>query len=476
MGSSSSTNGRSPQTHAELRTPLRTAHRAVHHQRQRQLPECRPDGSDRRHNLAPASSSLSTRTGRRASVSPTASPTRRCFAAARASTTIPNQTNSYTFLNTNPPWATIFNCNWSTGLPTLNLSNPFAVPAACPLAGANPSGLIVTPPWDQPTGRMNQWSASLDRQFWNGGGLELQYLGSHSYHLDRSYYNNTPLPGPGPVNSRRPNKNFGGPIRTINNDLIANYESMSAIFRQRMRKGSAGQVSYTWAHTLDVNTDSNGGGTPMNPYYWKADYGNSNWDIRHRVVATFVYDIPFFSGANPLLKTVFANWQANGIVTMRSGLAVQRQHRHRHRQYRLQRHLPAEPGQDADRQLRPRPPGRLHRRDAPSRSPICIRRTRTNFAYGNAGRNILRGPGAQRSTSRSRRTSRSASGARFQFRFETFGSVQPRELRESVVDDQHFVVSGTSPAPPATATSSLEANFRSKGAFEKQCAISRPFF
>ena len=30
----------------------------------------------------------------------------------------PNQTNSYTFLNTNPPFTTILNCNWSSGLPT----------------------------------------------------------------------------------------------------------------------------------------------------------------------------------------------------------------------------------------------------------------------------------------------------------------------------------------------------------------------
>jgi hypothetical protein len=45
----------------------------------------------------------------------------------------PNQTNSYTFLNTNPPWSPIFQCTWSSGLAPLSLSNPFAVPAACPL-------------------------------------------------------------------------------------------------------------------------------------------------------------------------------------------------------------------------------------------------------------------------------------------------------------------------------------------------------
>ena len=160
---------------------------------------------------------------------------------------------------------------------------------ACPASvrsGAPTAALIVTDPWDQPTGRMNQWSAGLERQLWSGGGLEVQYLGSHSYHLDRSFYNNTPLPGPGAVNSRRPNPLFG-PIRTIDTDEIANYESMSVIFRQRMTHGLQMLASYTWSHTLDVTTDSNGGGTPMNPYRWKADYGNSNWDIRHRFVATF---------------------------------------------------------------------------------------------------------------------------------------------------------------------------------------------
>jgi hypothetical protein len=111
-----------------------------------------------------------------------------------------------------------------------------------------------------------------------------------------------------------------GPIRTIANDLIGNYESMSLIFRQRTSRGLQMQASYTWAHTLDVSTDSNGGGTPMNPYWWKADYGNSNWDIRHRLLASFIYDIPFFATANPFLKGAFAGWQANGIITIQSGL------------------------------------------------------------------------------------------------------------------------------------------------------------
>lgn len=330
----------------------------------------------------------------------------------------PNQTNSYTFLNTNPPWSPIFQCNWSTGLPTLSLSNPFAVSAACPLPGSNSGALIVTPPEHQPTQRMNQWSASLNRQLWNGGGLELQYLGSHAYHLDRSYYNNSPLPGPGPVNSRRPNPLFG-PIRTISNDLIANYESMSLIFRQRTSHGLQMLASYTWSHTLDVSTDSNGGGTPMNPYWWKADYGNSNWDIRHRLVLSFVYDVPFFNVTNPFLKAAFTKWQANGIVTIQTSLpfnvstGTDTANSAASGTYRP--NLVHAPSADC---------GRNH-------MVACIDATAftvadlypispANFAYGNAGRNLLRYDGVENIDFSIFKNFPITERMRFQFRFETF--------------------------------------------------------
>ena len=58
----------------------------------------------------------------------------------------------------------------------------------------------------------------------------------------------------------------------------------------------------------------------MNPYNWKADYGNSNWDIRHRLVTSFVYDVPFFATSNPVLKAAFAKWQMNGILTLQTGV------------------------------------------------------------------------------------------------------------------------------------------------------------
>jgi hypothetical protein len=178
---------------------------------------------------------------------------------------------------------------------------------------------VITDNWHLPTAYMNQWSFGVERELWRNGGLEIQHLGSHSLHLDRSYFNNTPQPGPGLVSTRRPNPLFGQ-IRTVQNDEIGNYHGLSVVLHQRLTHGLSAQASYTWSHTLDVTTDSNGGGAPMNPYNWRADYGNSNWDIRHRFVMFFVYDVPFFSTANPIVRAVFASWQMNGIVTVQTGL------------------------------------------------------------------------------------------------------------------------------------------------------------
>jgi hypothetical protein len=330
----------------------------------------------------------------------------------------PNQTNSYTFLNTNPPYTTILSCTYTVGssqqIPTL--LNPIT-PGVCPAAAT--AGTIVTPPWHQPTPRMNQWSAGLERQIGNGAGVELQYLGTHAYHLDRSYYNNTPLlPGPGAVNSRRPNKLFGV-IRTINMDEISNYESLTVIFRQRLSHGLTLTAHYTWSHTLDVSDNSNAGGTPMNPFNWRADYGNANWDIRHRFVASFVYSIPFFHTSSVFLRGAFGGWQSNGIITIQSGTPFN-----------------VSTGTDTANTGSPGTyrPDLLH---APSdncgRGHLvgCIDQTAytiadlypanpNNFAYGNEGRNLLHGPGSQTVNFSLFKNLPIHERLKFQFRFETF--------------------------------------------------------
>jgi len=236
---------------------------------------------------------------------------------------------------------------------------------------------------------MNQWSFGIQRQLSRSTGLDLQYLGSHSLHLDRSYFNNTPyFPAPGAINPRRPNQLFGQ-IRTISNDLISNYHHLAVSVHQRVFHGMQFDLNYTWSHALDVTSDSNNGGAPMNPYNWRLDYGNAPFDLRHRFVATYIYDIPLFKNGSRLLKTAFGGWQINGITTLQSGtpfnLSMNTDAANTSAQGPQRPNLLKTPVYDC---------GSGHLLGCIDKSAFAVPGNIAQgiFAYGTAGRNILRGP------------------------------------------------------------------------------------
>ena len=158
----------------------------------------------------------------------------------------------------------------------------------------------------------------------------------------------------------------------------------------------------------------------MIPYLWKADYGNSNWDIRHRVLATFVYDIPFFPVSNPFLKGAFAKWQANGIITLQTGLpyivstGTDTANTASSGTYRPD--LVHAPSANC---------GRGHLVGCIDASAFTVQDlypiNPTNYAYGNAGRNLLHGPGSESVNFSLFKNFPIQERLKLQFRFETFG-------------------------------------------------------
>ncbi len=318
----------------------------------------------------------------------------------------PNQTNTFTFLNGNPPFSAVVTCASTPTVPLLSLNAPETT-ATC---GTAKIFNIISPNPNLPTEYMNQWSGDLERGLWASGALDIQYLGSHSTHLDRSYYDNTPLPGPGTVASRRPNQLFGD-IRIIQNDEEANYNGLSVTLRQRISHGFSTLASYTWSHNLDVTTDSNGGGAPMNPYNWHADYGNSNWDVRHRFVASFNYALPFFgSTSNYFLRETLGGWQTNGIVTLQSG-------------FPFNVILSGDPANTGRSNERPNLVGTPSDDCGDAHLTGCINAAAfapVTFAYGNAGRNLLYGPGLDNVDFSAFKNFALAERAKLQFRSEFF--------------------------------------------------------
>ena len=160
------------QTHAELRAALRAADRGLHGKRQRHRAQCHQTaivgGTPGFHFTNPQHSDWAPRLGFAYRIDD-----KTVFRGGGGIYYNPNQTNSYTFLSNNPPFATILNCTWSAGLTPVSLNSPVRFRGG--LSAPSPTaGTIATDPWNQPTARMNQWSASLERQLWSGGGLELR--------------------------------------------------------------------------------------------------------------------------------------------------------------------------------------------------------------------------------------------------------------------------------------------------------------
>jgi hypothetical protein len=224
----------------------------------------------------------------------------------------PNQMNTFTFLTNNPPLAPRFTYNNDPNNPTLSFDSPTGVATA-----TLPD--ITSPNRHLPNAYKNQWSFDIQRELFQSTVLDIQYLASRTKNLDRSYYVNTPQPGPGAINPRRPNQNFGN-IRIIQNDLIANYDSLAFVLRRRMTDGFSLNAHYTWSKTRDMADNSNSGGRIVNDFDIWSDYGPANWDVPHRFVVSGIYEMPFFrKSSNLFLREVLGGWQVSGVATFQTG-------------------------------------------------------------------------------------------------------------------------------------------------------------
>jgi hypothetical protein len=295
----------------------------------------------------------------------------------------PNQMNSFTFLTNNPPLAAEFTFQNNPGSPTLSFEQPFGVVGP----GGPPN--MITPNRDLPNSWKNQWSLDLQHEILPATVLDVQYLASRTKNLDRSFFNNTPLPGPGAIDPRRPNQAFRQ-IRVIQNDLIANYDSVSFILKRRMTRGFLADAHYTWSKTRDMATHSNGGGAIVNDYDIWSDYGPANWDVPHRFVLSLLYDVPFFrDSSNAVLKQVLGGWQVGSITTLQSGAPINITIQGDRANIGRGGQRPNVTGSPSlDCQSNPNGLGLINCIDASAFSLPDL------YTYGNAPRNMLRGPGS----------------------------------------------------------------------------------
>lgn len=317
--------------------------------------------------------------------------------------------NSITILSLNPPFANNFTYNTSRANPVITLSNPN--PASALGTSAKPD--ILTVDRYYPSAMMEQWSLDVERVLWRDAGLDVQFIGNHTDHLDTSLQLNAPLPGPGAIQARRPNQNFGN-IRDIRNLEHSNFEGLNVVFTQRLYRNISAELNYTWSHSLDMGLYSTGGGQIVNPYDPQADYGNSNDDIRHRFVGEFVWDIPYFrSASNLLLRTALGGWSFSGIEDIQTGNPV---------------NVTINPDQanTGEGSQRPDRIGPIHAGSCGAVLVACVNSNAfalpAPYTYGDAARNPFYGPGSINLNSALAKAFKIYENLDFQFRADAYNT------------------------------------------------------
>ncbi len=183
---------------------------------------------------------------------------------------------------------------------------------------------------DLRTAYMQHWNFNVQQELGRRRVLELAYVGSKGTKLLTARDINQPPPGvlpPGLPFVPRPVPQFDD-INLLESRANSNYHSLQARFQQRLDFGLALLSSYTWSKSIDdasnFFTSAGDPNFPQNSYDTRAERGRSNFDVRHRLAVSYAYDFPFGKGraylaGGGLLSGILSGWQTFGIVTLQSG-------------------------------------------------------------------------------------------------------------------------------------------------------------
>jgi hypothetical protein len=156
------------------------------------------------------------------------------------------------------------------------------------------------------------WTVSVQRMFGTNWGVMATYLGSRVVGADNSTYFNIPEPGPGPIDTRRPNPALSA-MRTIRWDGWSKYQSMTLKLEKRLSSGFQLDANYTWSKAMDDASDV--GPTfhefnvPQDVRNLRAEKSLSSFHHAHRFVFTGTYELPM-------------GWTFNSIGTFQTGAPI----------------------------------------------------------------------------------------------------------------------------------------------------------
>jgi hypothetical protein len=180
------------------------------------------------------------------------------------------------------------------------------------------------------SGSVDQFNLMVEKQF-GQNVLTVGYIGDIGHHLPMTL-NNVNVPNPTGLTpaqillftqASRPFPTFGS-IADYISQGSSTYHALQVSFQRRYSKGITIGSNYTWAHAIDDTTtlsfEGQEGWGNANPFNVQAlETGNSDLDLRHRLVAYSTYELPFGKGLSGARKMILGGWQTNAILIWNSG-------------------------------------------------------------------------------------------------------------------------------------------------------------
>jgi hypothetical protein len=175
--------------------------------------------------------------------------------------------------------------------------------------------------WGFDNAYVQSWNFNLQRELRHDLLAMAGYFGSKGSKLILRRNINQPRSGvrPYPVVSESSSLLPGTPLGNVAQVESAGNSTYNALWASISRRLAHGlQISgyFTWSKSLDYNSLSTQGIVVQDSYNVRGDRGLSDFDARHRVVVSGLYDLPF--RGNRILQ----NWQISALVQMQSGNPV----------------------------------------------------------------------------------------------------------------------------------------------------------
>ncbi|HVG19250.1 MAG TPA: carboxypeptidase regulatory-like domain-containing protein [Blastocatellia bacterium] len=195
---------------------------------------------------------------------------------------------------------------------------PNAVASILPATGTlDPLGTVNTISPDLVNPQTYTWNLGVQRELPGNFIVDAAYVGTRGLRL---FINEQFNPG---VNRVRINPNRGSIVaRTNGGD--SNYHSLQTRVERGFRNGLLFRFAYTYSKAIDdVNSEvfvtTGGASRGSNLFNRRDDRSVASYDIPHRAVWTFLYDLP--GPKRGLLSQVAGFWTVSGIYRIQSGAA-----------------------------------------------------------------------------------------------------------------------------------------------------------